>query len=271
MKKNVAGQIVGCMLIAKTDGTPVTTGVTDVYITGDNGSQGQGNSPGAATHKGNGTWTYVAAQSETNYDHVIFTFVNSSAVNAQVQIYTTFPQTGDNFARLGAPAGASHAADVAAVKVDTAAIKTKTDSLTFSVAGVVDSNVTQWKGSTAAAMTGDAYARLGAPAGASVSADVAAVNAKTTNLPASPAAVGSAMTLTSAYDFAKGNVAMSEDYVAAGSVPNPIQAICAIHNMLANRSRSGTTLSIKKFDATTVAMTFTLDSSGVATSQVRAT
>lgn len=35
--------------------------------------------------------------------------------------------------------------------------------------------------------TGDAYARLGAPAGASVSADVAAVNSKTTNLPASPA------------------------------------------------------------------------------------
>ena len=35
--------------------------------------------------------------------------------------------------------------------------------------------------------TGDAYARLGAPAGASVSADIAAVNAKTTNLPSSPA------------------------------------------------------------------------------------
>lgn len=33
------------------------------------------------------------------------------------------------FARLGAPAGASTAADVAAVKVDTAAIKTKTDAL----------------------------------------------------------------------------------------------------------------------------------------------
>lgn len=32
------------------------------------------------------------------------------------------PQTGDNYARLGAPAGASHAADTAAVKVDTAAI-----------------------------------------------------------------------------------------------------------------------------------------------------
>jgi hypothetical protein len=56
-------------------------------------------------------------------------------------------------------------------------------------------NVVNWKGSSAPAMTGDAYARLGAPAGASVSADIAAVNAKTTNLPASPAAVGSAMTL----------------------------------------------------------------------------
>lgn len=32
------------------------------------------------------------------------------------------PQTGDSFARLGAPAGASHAADLAAVKAETAAI-----------------------------------------------------------------------------------------------------------------------------------------------------
>jgi hypothetical protein len=39
------------------------------------------------------------------------------------------PQTGDSFARLGAPAGASHAVDTAAVKTDTAAIKLKTDNL----------------------------------------------------------------------------------------------------------------------------------------------
>lgn len=59
------------------------------------------------------------------------------------------------------------------------AIKAKTDSLTFTVAGDVDVNVQTWKGSTAPAMTGDAYARLGAPAGASVSADVAAVKSET--------------------------------------------------------------------------------------------
>jgi len=52
-------------------------------------------------------------------------------------------------------------------------------------------------------LTGDAFARLGAPAGASVSADIDDIKAKTDNLPASPAAVGSAMTLTSAYDAAK--------------------------------------------------------------------
>jgi hypothetical protein len=39
-----------------------------------------------------------------------------------------------------------------------------------------------WKGSTAPAMTGDAFARLGAPAGASVSADVAAVKAETATI-----------------------------------------------------------------------------------------
>jgi hypothetical protein len=65
---------------------------------------------------------------------------------------------------------------LAAVDTEVAAIKAKTDSLTFTVAGVLDSNVTYWKGSVAVAMTGDAYARLGAPVGASISADIAAIS-----------------------------------------------------------------------------------------------
>lgn len=115
--------------------------------------------------------------------------------------------TGDAYVRLGAPAGASHAADVAAVKVDTAAVKVQTDKLTFTVANQIDANVLDWKSATAPAMTGDAYARLGAPAGASIAADlaeieaetddIAAVKAKTDNLPAVPAAAGDAMALTS--------------------------------------------------------------------------
>lgn len=64
------------------------------------------------------------------------------------------PQTGDAFARLGAPAGASHAADVAAVKSDTGTILTDVNT----GAGAI-------------------YTRIGAPAGASIAADIAAVKA----------------------------------------------------------------------------------------------
>lgn len=50
-------------------------------------------------------------------------------------MYTAIAQTGDAYARLGAPAGASVSADVAASKADTAAIKTKTDFLPSVTAG----------------------------------------------------------------------------------------------------------------------------------------
>jgi hypothetical protein len=58
------------------------------------------------------------------------------------------PQTGDAYARLGAPVGASHSADVAAVKTDTAAIKIQTDKLVFTVAGYLDVNAYKWVGGT---------------------------------------------------------------------------------------------------------------------------
>lgn len=59
--------------------------------------------------------------------------------------------TGDAFARLGAPAGASTAADIAAVKVDTAAVKVQTDKLTFTVTNVVDANMLRTNGDATAA------------------------------------------------------------------------------------------------------------------------
>lgn len=127
MRKNVASQVIVGQLIAKADGTPVTTGTTTVYVLGDGGTQGAGS--GTVTHEGNGCWSYVPTQAETNYNHVAFTFVNTNAINVTVQVYTTgydpttmVSQTGDSYTRLGAPAGASISADVAAVKSDTAAI-----------------------------------------------------------------------------------------------------------------------------------------------------
>lgn len=82
--------------------------------------------------------------------------------------------TGDAFARLGAPAGASVSADIAAVKSDTGATLADTNELQTDLTN-----------------------------GGRLDLLVDAIKAKTDNLPASPAAVGSAMTLTSAYDAAK--------------------------------------------------------------------
>lgn len=211
MKKNVASQVVGAQMVSASDGSAFTGSVT-VYVTGNAGTQAIGSvGSGACTHEGNGFHTYAPAQAETNYDHVAFTFVGTGAVPATVQVFTSFPQTVDNATNISA-------------------IKTKTDSLTFTVANVLDANTLRVGGTTQTArdigasvllsngtstgqislssglvtlagvthtgaviptvttltghtaQTGDAYARLGAPAGASVSADVAAVKADTGNL-----------------------------------------------------------------------------------------
>lgn len=61
-------------------------------------------------------------------------------------------QTGDSYARLGAPAGASVSADVAAVKTDTGNIVTTTNKFAFTVANKVDSNVLAINGSSTGAV-----------------------------------------------------------------------------------------------------------------------
>lgn len=119
MRKNTASQIVGAQLVSATDGSAFTGSVT-VAVTGDGGTQTTGSvGSGACTHEGNGFHTYAPAQAETNYDHVAFTFTGTGAVPVTVQIYTSFPQTGDSFARIGAPVGASISADIAVIEAQT--------------------------------------------------------------------------------------------------------------------------------------------------------
>lgn len=113
MRKNVSGQTVGATIITAADGSAFTGSVT-VHVTGDGGTQATGSvGSGACTSEGNSYFSYAPSQAETNYDHVAFTFTGTGAIPVTVQIYTTFPQTGDSFARLGAPAGASVSADIA--------------------------------------------------------------------------------------------------------------------------------------------------------------
>lgn len=118
----------------------------------------------------------------TGVDDVTITMKGATGMaQASMTLQLVDNTSKDTYDRIGAPIGASISADIQVIDdfVDTevAAIKTKTDQLVFTVANQVDVNVIDWKSATAPAMTGDAFARLGAPAGASVSADVAAVKA----------------------------------------------------------------------------------------------
>lgn len=82
------------------------------------------------------------------------------------------------YSRIGAPAGASIAADIAAVKAVDDAVKAKTDNLPSDPADASD----------IAAAFGTVNTTLGTIAGY-IDTEVAAIKAKTDNLPASPAAV----------------------------------------------------------------------------------
>lgn len=85
MRKNTASQVVTAQLNSATDGSAVTSGTTTVYVLGDGGTQASGG--GTVTHEGQGCWSYVPTQAETNYDHVAYTFTNSSAISQTVQAW----------------------------------------------------------------------------------------------------------------------------------------------------------------------------------------
>lgn len=82
MRRNIASQVVAAQMNSRSDGSPLTTGVTLVY-TGDGGTQTA--SGGTLTHEGNGHWSYVPAVGETNFAHVAFTFIHSTGVNVTVE------------------------------------------------------------------------------------------------------------------------------------------------------------------------------------------
>jgi len=95
MRKNVASQTVSFQAISTTDGSDVTTGTPTVYYTIDGGTQGTG--AGTSAHEGNGQWSYVPAQAETNGDHVAFTQVLTGAVSQTVNVWPVSfdPTTAD--------------------------------------------------------------------------------------------------------------------------------------------------------------------------------
>lgn len=165
MRKNTASQVVSAQLVSKLDGSNVTSGTTTVYVTVDGGTQA---SSGTATHEGQGQWSYLPTQAETNGNQVAFTFVNSSAVSATVNVWPVSYDPTDSV-RMGLTA-LPNAAPNANGGLPVLSVSGTTLAYTISTLTTYTGNTPQ---------TGDCYARLGAPAGASVSADVAAVKVDT--------------------------------------------------------------------------------------------
>jgi hypothetical protein len=136
MQKNVASQKVSFVAYDATTGLPKTGDAANItaYVSKDSGAVtvlGDTSAAELDATNAKGCYSFDLTQGETNADMLVFT-AKSSTANIYIDpliIFTRPPafntsvaQTGDNFARLGAPAGASVSADVAAVKVDTAAI-----------------------------------------------------------------------------------------------------------------------------------------------------
>lgn len=243
MRKNVASQTISAQLNSKTDGSAVTTGTTTVYVTGDAGTQASGG--GTVTHEGQGCWSYVPTQAETNYSHVSFTFVNTSAISQTLQTYPVSYDPTDAV-RLGLTAlpNAAAAANGGLATVDASnAVKvqsgTGANQISLSsglvTAGTVNDKTGYslssagvqaiWDALTSALTTASSIGKLlvdninatissrlasasyTAPldaagtrtavglASANLDTQLTSIKAKTDLIPASPAAVGSAMTL----------------------------------------------------------------------------
>lgn len=146
------------------------------------------------------------------------------------------------FARLGAPAGASTAADIAAVKAQTAIIETDTAEI----------------GAAGAGLTAVASAANLATVAGYLDTEIAAIKAKTDNLPAAPAAVGDIPTATQNAD-ALLNRDMSA--VSDTNARSPLNALRFLRNKW---SVAAGTLTVTKENDSTSAWTATVTTDAAA-------
>jgi len=210
------------------------------------------------------------------------------------------PQTGDAYARLGAPAGASTAEDIAAVNAKTTNLPAAPASTTniTSASGVTLATSQTFTNTNSANQTGDSFARLGV-AGAGL---VALGDTRIANLDAAVSSAVSAAT-TAATQTTAGNIRaavglsaanldtqigdlptnaelttaitallttqMTEAYAADGTAPTLAQCLFLIQQSLHEFSISGTARTVKKLDGSTTAAVFTLNSATSPTSTTR--
>ncbi len=180
MRRNVAGQVVTAHLINRTDGTDVTTGSVSVFVTGDGGTQTSG--AGAITHEGNGDWSYVPTQAETNFTQVAFTFVHSSAITTKEERY---PVDYDSAGRVTANSVTGSVASVTS-PVTAGTVSDKTGYLlastqAFNLTGNITGNLSGSVGSVSGNVSGSVGSVVGNVGGNVVGSVASVTNRVTAN------------------------------------------------------------------------------------------
>lgn len=164
---------------------------------------------------------------------VIETYGNASAQHAFDLDTASVAQTGDNFARLGAPAGASVAADVAAVKAETASIQTDTNDLQTRVpAALVGGRMDSSTGAMAAGVITAAAHAAGA-----IDSGAIAAGAITAAKFAANAVDAAALSADAVSEIAAGVLAGTVTELGAVPVASPTvaQALALLYMALRNR------------------------------------
>jgi hypothetical protein len=180
LKQSVAAQLY--VRIADTSNVGIT-GIADTGVTAKLSKNGLSFSAftvtsGNWTEVGNGIYSIALATGNTDtLGGLLFgLFYTAGGSELFIEAQVVANVEADTFARLGAPAGASIAADLATIDdfidAEVAAIKAKTDNLPSDPADQ----------SLIIAATDAIFNRIGAPAGASVSADIASIKTDATTL-----------------------------------------------------------------------------------------
>lgn len=262
LQKNIASQNITFGLVNSSSGAALTGATVTVYVTKDNGAQATGT--GTVTEKGNGQYNYAPVQAETNAADVGFLFTATSAIPVAYDFHTDVVDAN------GYPG--ANLVDIAGAAVSTSSAQIGVNAVNIGGTAAASATIGTATNLTNAPTAGDFTATMKTSIGTAVAASaVASVTGNVGgNVVGSVGSVTAAVTLTSAYDFAKGTTAMTESYAALHAAPTPVQILYEMRSLLAENSVATTTVTTKKIDGATTAETFTLDSATAPTSITRA-
>ena len=257
--------------VDSTDGFTPETGLTlsqaDFRLSKAGGAFAQKNSASAGVHDENGWYTCILNTTDTNTLGTLDIAVYESGALPVFKHFMVLPANIYDSMVAG-----SDLFDVSATQILGTAISTP------ATAGVLDVNIKNIANAvvnTGSAQLGVNVVNAGATAWNSGAIKTTTFTAGAIDAAAIAAnAIGaSELAADAATEIAAAVVAttLTESYATDGAAPTLQQALFAIQQFLQEKSISGTTMTVRKLDGSTTALTFTLNSSTAPTSITRAT